>query len=522
MPSLNLEPSSLLMFRGDLTWFKGSHSIDAGFFVERGGFDRITQYSNGGFSLEEQRAIDPNNPSLGTIPFHRQYQTPDSVTGIASVDRDIGIYLQDSWKPTSRLTVNAGVRADFVNRHDDVFNIDRMNSVGVAPRVGFSLLLTDDATTVLRGSFGRYYEQLVGYDGVTLFGASSRVSTRDEYSTDGFQTISSVVESPAVQASIADYQIDPNLHEPFVDEFIVGVRKQFPGEFSVDVSAIHRVFKDGYGLVDVNGIYPDGPYQPFIGFGRIDPNRGILYQQTNISWSTTNYTSLEITATKNLLNNLQLVSAFHYQWNCIAGNYNPSDPALYIEPDHFPDCTLPFGTFWNNDQNSLAETGASISYSPMWRPYTFRLAATYSAPGGIVLAGNYTLEAGEYNGHVLDLLPADDPGLAVFGPPTVVSSTGVVQSNPLATRVQSVYPTRGEGQTRLNTVHVVGLKIGKTFRLTQSGELEVAGNIFNLLNAGNFYQYGYNGPNRVFSPGYLERFNQQGARVFQLTMAFRW
>ncbi len=510
------------MARGDLTWFKGSHSIDAGFFTMRGSFDRISQYSNGGFALEEQHAVDPNNPSLGTIPFHRQYVTPDSVTGIASVDRDIGIYLQDSWKPMSRLTVNAGIRADFVNRHDDVFNIDRLNSVGVAPRLGFSLLLTDDATTVLRGSYGRFYEQLVGYDGVTLFGASARVSTRDEYSTDGFQTVSSVVESPAVKAEIADYQIDPNLSEPFVDEFIVGVRKQFPGEFAVDVSTVHRVFRNGFGLVDVNGIYPDGPNQPFIGFGRIDSNRGILSQETNNTWAQTKYTSIEVTATKNLSNNLQFAAGFHRQWQHLSGTWNPTDPARFIQPDAFPNNKWPWGTFWNNDSNSLAETGASISYAPMWRPYSARLAGNWFAPGGIVVAASYTLNGGPYNGHVLELLPADDPGLAVFGPPTVVSSTGVSQPNPLATRVRFAFPTRSEGQTEAPGISIVGVKIGKTFRLSESGEIEVAGNIFNLLNAGGFYRYSYNGPNRIFSPGYLELEGRQAARGFQLSLTFRW
>ena len=48
------------------------------------------------------------------------------------------------------------------------------------------------------------------------------------------------------------------------------------------------------------------------------------------------------------------------------------------------------------------------------------------------------------------------PELAAFGPATVVSSTGSRQSNPLATRIRFVYPTRGEGQVLLAATHTVG------------------------------------------------------------------
>jgi hypothetical protein len=57
----------------------------------------------------------------------------------------------------------------------------------------------------------------------------------------------------------------------------------------VDVAGIYRSYQDNWARVDINGIYPSGPNQPFGGFGAVDPNRGIIFQQQNNSWSTLEY-----------------------------------------------------------------------------------------------------------------------------------------------------------------------------------------------------------------------------------------
>ena len=108
------------MLRGDLTWFKngwaGSHEFQTGFLaLPANNFDQETVYLNDGFIYEEQRLVNPNNPAAGTVPFHRQYITGDlTLLSASGRDKDIGFYVQDTWKPTSRLTVTLGVRVDLV------------------------------------------------------------------------------------------------------------------------------------------------------------------------------------------------------------------------------------------------------------------------------------------------------------------------------------------------------------------------------------------------------------------------
>ena len=101
--------------------------------------------------------IDPANPSLGTRPFRRERRDVGELTTTDARDRDIGLYFTDSWKPAERLTLNLGLRVDFVKRFDNLDNFDRMNTTVFGPRVGFSYMVTANARNVIRGSYGRVH-----------------------------------------------------------------------------------------------------------------------------------------------------------------------------------------------------------------------------------------------------------------------------------------------------------------------------------------------------------------------------
>ena len=67
----------------------------------------------------------------------------------------------------------------------------------------------------------------------------------------------------------------------------------------------------------------------------------------------------------------------------------------------------------------------------------------------------------------------------------------------------------------------MGLKIGKLFKFDRY-QFEVAGNIYNLLNAGDYTQYSYTSAYQSWSSNFLLMRNQQPARAFQLTMLARF
>lgn len=530
LQSYALQPASQVILRADLTYFKdgwfGNHQFQTGIFAApRNRYDQTTNYVNDGFVLEEHRLRDLDNVAAGTVPFHRRYVTPTSLTTRAARDRDIGIYVQDSWRPMSRLTLSLGVRADFVRRYDDVFKIERQSSTEIGPRFGFSYQLTSDARTILRGSAVRVHEQVMGRDAITLFGASEAAGQRDEYDFDGDGRFESIVSTPARTASIADYEFADGLHQPYVNEYILGLRRQFPWSLSVDIAGIWRSYRDTWARVDVNGIYPDGPNQPFGGFGRIDANRGIIFQQQNNSWSTLEYRALEVTVAKNMSHNFQLMAGFNRQWQHFGGTWNPTDPARFIQPNAFPSDALLYMPRGNNEENSLPLTNGTTvhTYGPTWQKYSARFGGTFILPWNVTLGGSYTILAGPWSGPIVDLLPANDPQLASFGPSSVRLANGATQSNPLATRMRFVYPTRGEGQVQAPAIQTMGLTLNKAVKLGGTRELVAGVSVFNVLNAGNYTQYNYSGANERFNTAnYLQFRNQQAARAAQATLLLRF
>jgi hypothetical protein len=500
----------------------GSHEFQTGVFIEpQNIYDQTRLYSNDGFYQEFQTPVDPANPSLGTRPFRRDYANPTEITTRRARDSNYAFYLQDGWKPTARLTANVGMRFDYVRREDKVQNITRQTSWTIQPRLGFTYMVTEDARNILRGSWVRLGEQVMGRDAVTTFGADDTVSLRREYDNNLDGVFETVVLLPASTSSIASEQIDPDLHQPYLDEAIVGFRKQFAGQIGVDVAYINRVYKDTWATTEINGFYPSGPGEPFGGWGQIDPNRGEIMRQTNNSWSQLKYQAIELTLTKNMSNGFQFMAGINRQWHKIDGTWNPTDKARFLEPDAFANDGNLYMPRGNNEDNSLPETGNALSYGPTWMKYRMNFGGVWQAPLGINVAGNLTVQAGPWSGALLRQLPEGDPEIARFGPASFRLPNGTTQPNPLATRNRYVYDTRGEGQIQAPAITTAGVKIGKLFRFDRY-QIEVAGNIFNLFNAGDFTQYSYNSAYQTWSPNFLEMRNRQSARAFQLTTLFRF
>jgi Carboxypeptidase regulatory-like domain/TonB dependent receptor len=521
-----LDESSVTMLRGDLTWYKndwaGSHEFQTGFLaLPANNFDQETVYLNDGFIYEEQRLLDPNNAALGTQAFHRQYVTgARALLSASGRDKDIGFYVQDTWKANARLTATMGVRFDVVRRYDQQRGFSRQSSTEIGPRFGVSYLLTDDAKNVLRATFARVHEQLQGgRHGVSSFGGADASALQDTYDLDQNGTFETVFNTPERLSTVSSLQFDEGMSQPIIDEIIVGYRRQFPGQVSVDVAGIKRKIHNMFAQTDINGIYPSGPYQPFGGFGLVDPNQGIVYRLTNSTWNQMHYYALQITVAKNLSNNFQAMAAIHQQWQHDSGTWNPTDPARFIQPDAFANDKMLWRTRDPNDHNSYPGS----TTAPMWNPYAYRFNGTWFAPYGVVVGGSYSVVSGGYSSWIVNQLPANSPELAQFGPATVTSSTGSVQSNPLRTRIRFVYPTRGDGQVLLAAHHVVGLKLSKRFNLGGTRDLELATNILNLLNGGRGTEYARGGANRVYNTtAYLQPGNLQPARSFQFDVMFRF
>jgi hypothetical protein len=518
--SMNIEQSSYSVIRGDVTWFKqnmgGSHEFQTGFLMMPRNYYKGTNIvlDPSGLTGENRRLIDPNDLSSGTIAFSRTFRTSAlELVDREGRDRDLGIYVQDTWRPNDRLTMTLGIRADFVRRFDILRDFEVEKSVEVAPRLGAAWLLDDAARNVIRGSFTRVHRQLMGgRDAVADYAEPPSSSSMTTFDLNGDGTFEAQEIDPAVPAAVETLRYDPDFHQPYVDD--------------LDLSLTTKFFRDSYAQTEINGFWPDAPGQPFGGFGRVDPASGQIFRLTNRTWAHQRFHALYITVAKNMSHNFQVMGSVQRQWQQEVGDWNPTDPARFIQPDAFNNNR----TIWRNqdpaDHNSLA-TGGSLRNIPTWTPGAIRLAGTWNAPKGIVVSSSYTIVGGPYTGPILRQLPNNDPDIARFGPARFRGTTPAAsggQANPLATRIRFIDPTsRSTGQEALPYVHTVNVKLGYRLALGSTRHMQLGLNIFNLLNAGRYTEWHRSGANLSYDPRFfMQQDNQQTSRAAQFDAIFRF
>jgi hypothetical protein len=480
----------------------GSHELQFGVYAQPRNHDEsINSYSADGFQLEEVVLRDPSNPALGFQPFRRQIFDTDRITTVRVDSSDMALYLQDAWRPTDRLTVNAGVRLDFVKRRDRLFNEILQDSTEVGPRFGANYRLS--ARSVVRGSWGRVHENL-SVNQTT--GGTTVAGFRDLYDVNLDGVFETTLITPARTALATDRVIDlENYHQAHADEWGVGYRLQLPGEVSADAGFTRRAYKDRPALVETNAIY-DGSV--FRGYRNEAFNQ--INRLTKNVWNWPVYTGFELRITKQT-DRTQFLAGYTRKWHHFAGEWQPNDPASFIQPEAFPN-NRGIGDASGFDPDSL--NVFSMGFNVPWRDHTIVAAGTYMAPWNLTASARYAYQSGVWSGPVFTRVSAPDPR---FGPATVQLSNGRVVSNPLATTVRFAFPTRGEGQFRLDDIHDLNLRLARDFAFG-ARRLHMAIDVFNVPNKAGNQSGVFGATNVMFSPLFRTGTRRQAPRSGQITV----
>jgi len=493
LPSRSAQPATKATFSADATYYLnpaaawlGDHELQTGLYVQQFGYTSTIDYSNGGDALWQGVLNSAANPAAGYTVFSRRVYDRASVRNADVGAHDYAVYLQDAWKLTPRLTFNIGARFDQVAATDQLFDVSIMDAWHFGPRFGAIYALTANRTSILRGTWGRVHDipnsTYLGTAGTQAAGYTDYLDNN----LDGvFET---TLPQPASSRVSSDRVIDPERHQPFIDEWLAGYQQQLRGQLSVDVSWVHREYKDRPALVEINGIYDGGVFS-----GVRDQSQNLIYQVTNNIWNSFVYNGAEITVAKRTTK-MQLLGSYSRNFQHLDGDWQPNDPASFIQPEAFAN-DRGLGTIRGNETNSLS--GTSDTRSPSWQKHTFRLGATYFLPWGVMASGNLTVLSGPYTGPVVERIAAADPR---FGPATVVLSNGRSVSNPLATTIRFVGPTRGDGQLQADALSMLNLRAGKDFKFGNQ-RLELAFDVFNALNGNTFQQF-KSGGNQTYSSNY--------------------
>lgn len=103
----------------------------------------------GSYTFPSLAAFEASRTSYST--FSQNFGTPF----IQQNNPNLGVYVQDEWKATPSLTLNLGVRYDL--QFLRTINVDKNN---ISPRVGFAWSPFTNKATVVRGSFGLFYDRI--------------------------------------------------------------------------------------------------------------------------------------------------------------------------------------------------------------------------------------------------------------------------------------------------------------------------------------------------------------------------
>lgn len=181
----------------------------------------------------------------------------------------IGGFIQDSWSPTERLTLNLGFRVDHQEAIIPEQGLDREPIVyqdvtydsrvtksfkpvtwnTFSPRLGAAYALTRDNRTVLKLSFNRYYATIISH-WFKAVNPNSYTSWRQMLNpADG-----TALGDPFYFFSTAAATIDPDLKNPYIDEFIVGIEREIMRDTKLSVRYIRKWDRNLVENVDTNAL----------------------------------------------------------------------------------------------------------------------------------------------------------------------------------------------------------------------------------------------------------------------------
>jgi len=398
LPRLNYDTT----FEWDSNWNKmqGVHQLRWGIDVirERENFLTVNESSRGNFQFSQDitsdNGISGTGLGMGTFLLGTPSYFDRAVFSQLPAERDwrVSPYFEDDWRATPKLTLNLGVRYDYIGPSTPAFpgggvNFDPVggnlvlgclgqvscsenvnpNYKNFEPRLGFAYRVL--SKTVVRGGFGRAY--FSAQYGGGIFGTmccSYPVQTRQDISqpSNYFPIMfpgqsNSYVMNPNVPLPPAPLPTFPsnglipilsvpglgafavpfNNPTPYVDSWNFTVQQELKPNLSLSAAYVGNVGRHNYGSWDLNAPVPGpGPLTP----------REPLYQSLGIDWTgigercnciSSGYNGLQVAVDKRFTNDYSIHSSFAWSkaltlpyGGFATGPQNPYDRAASRAPDY--------------------------------------------------------------------------------------------------------------------------------------------------------------------------------------------
>ncbi len=343
------------------------------------------------------RYVDNNG-----LPFQAIFSDP-AINGGQFITA--AAFASDAVTIGDRLTINAGVRFDHSRAiSQDLVAVDSAGretgtvvpGLGnlyawnvVSPRLGVTAKLTGDGRTIVRASYGRFYQGPLTAEYNLIHPGVTPVTTRAfEEATGGYTRLVSVVDSRI------NVRVDPGTRAPRTDEYSIGIDRELLRRFAVAVACFHKDGTDYIGWTDVGGRYsaetrtlPDGRSVPVFVVNSTADRRFLV---TNPDGYSLTYRGLVLAAEKRRANRWQAFGS--YTWSRVEGLQSSSGTT----PGGAQVSTialLPATALFGRDPNDLTNARGLM---PNDRPHMFRVMGTIDVPRtGLVVGANLQYFSGK-------------------------------------------------------------------------------------------------------------------------------
>jgi hypothetical protein len=498
------------------------------------------------------------------------------------IGRQLGFFLDDQWTPMKRLTVNFGIRWDNMrarygngliyevpatpNQINDPPPIERVrdatpwvfNFTNISPRIGFTYMLTSDAKTVARASFGRYYMPMT-LENLRRFGPDMDPTITEQYlykiPWDPFDTHNGTVAANGlVDASDVAYwtprirdltpyahntlttnqswvlQTASNLKNQFTDEMTLNLEREIIKDFSISGSFIFRhtghlqaqlpinrdsglpwayelkSFTTSKGVaVQLYSIVKqdyDGLGDGFTGHDVAWINTHNGYQVNNVGTyfghkAKRDYTGLQLVLNKRYSNRWQALGSIVY-------SHSNGTAARTIHQDFNVEGMMITDDYWMSSLNNLVNNMVGpLPFTPRWE---FKISGSYKIPVVEIDFGlRYRFHTGrpvwqiESFGNVAASWMGAIPDSMIVQP-----SSGGLSTNILSLSAKDPY--------YLPSQSVLDFRFEKAFKLGRYGSLSLVIDGFNLFNSGTvtniiYQSWGFGQVQGLVSPPRKFRFS---------------
>ena len=393
----------------------GQHAIKGGVQFDRIGNEVLSGETGNLVRINWGRALSPTLPvgAFGYYQVRSNGVLPDRgfITQGDINNTNVGLFIQDSWTISNRLTLNLGLRTE--NESVPSFSQDpnipdvsmKFNfSDKLAPRVGFAWDLAGDGKTKVFGNWGVFYDIFKLELPRGAFGGDKWLEYYYTLDTPDWTTLDPAGCPPACPGQLIrgpiDFRhpsndpdansIDPDIKPMKMQEVAFGIERELGPRLAASLRYVHkqvdRAIED-IGTLDADGneIYVIG--NP--GFGQATTTL-ITGTTTRIPYpkAVRDYDAVEAALEKRFSNNW--FARVSYTWSRLDGNYpglSQSDENGRTSPNVGRSFDYPLMSF---DQNGNPVYGRL----PTDRPHQFKVQGVYDFTFGTTVGVNQFVESG--------------------------------------------------------------------------------------------------------------------------------